>query len=162
MHSNYLFGAGSKAGEIWVMSSMNGLSECSASEAWEVVQADENAHIIDVRTSVEWEQIGAPDLGDKAHKLHFISWQLPPDMRINHAFLDELAATGIPNNSRLYFLCRSGVRSLAAARAALDAGYSTAINMAEGFEGVAGPDGQRHGGWRGANLPEAPHKTSSD
>lgn len=133
------------------------VSECSPEAAWEAVQADDKAHIIDVRTVPEWAHVGAPELGDKSYKLHFVSWQLAPDMRINPDFLTELAAEDIPDDAKLYFLCRSGVRSLAAAKAAAAAGYEVAVNIAAGFEGIAGPDGRRHGGWLGAGLPAAPH-----
>ena len=133
------------------------VSECSPEAAWEAVQADDKAHIIDVRTVPEWAHVGAPELGDKSYKLHFVSWQLAPDMRINPDFLTELAAEDIPDDAKLYFLCRSGVRSLAAAKAAAAAGYEVAVNIAAGFEGIAGPDGRRHGGWLGAGLPAAPY-----
>lgn len=131
--------------------------ECSAEAAWEAVRTDELAHIVDVRTAAEWAQVGAPDLGDLSQKLHFVSWQLAPDMRIDPDFLAKLEAEDIPSNAKLYFLCRSGVRSLAAAKAAAEAGYAVTVNIAAGFEGVAGPDGRRHGGWLGAGLPAAPH-----
>jgi rhodanese-related sulfurtransferase len=132
--------------------------ECSAQDAWQSVQANEQAYIVDVRTAAEWANVGAPNLGDLFHKLHFISWQMAPDMRINPDFLEKLAAAQIPATAKLYFLCRSGVRSLAAARAAAAAGYAVTVNIAAGFEGIAGADGQRHGGWLGFGLPAAPHK----
>ena len=131
------------------MTGQQEILERSAQEAWDAVNGDDNACIIDVRTDMEWSQVGAPDLGALSSKLHFISWQLPPDMRINAAFLEELAATQIPQNGKLYFLCRSG------AKLAAEAGYETPINVAAGFEGIAGPDGKRHGGWVGAGLPSA-------
>lgn len=137
------------------MTGQQEILERSAQEAWDAVNSDDNAYIIDVRTDIEWSQVGAPDLGALSSKLHFISWQLPPDTRVNAAFLEELAATQIPQNGKLYFLCRSGVRSLAAARLAAEAGYETPINVAAGFEGIAGPDGKRHGGWVGAGLSSA-------
>ena len=52
------------------------------------------------------------------------------------------------------FLCRSGVRSVAAAQAATAAGLGPAYNVLEGFEGDVGADGHRgHSGWRAAGLP---------
>jgi rhodanese-related sulfurtransferase len=135
--------------------------ECSAQDAWNAVHASEDAFIIDVRTNVEWTQVGAPDLGDIAQKLHFISWQLPPDMRVNENFLGSLEEAGIPKDGKLYFLCRSGVRSLAAAKLASEAGYQTTVNIIAGFEGIAGPDGQRTGGWLGAGLPATRVRTKS-
>jgi len=55
----------------------------------------------------------------------------------------------------LLFLCRSGVRSRAAAIAMTAAGYSRAYNIAQGFEGD--PDAERHrgnkNGWKASGLP---------
>ncbi|MBS0465596.1 MAG: rhodanese-like domain-containing protein, partial [Proteobacteria bacterium] len=51
-------------------------------------------------------------------------------------------------------LCRSGVRSIAAARRATELGME-AYNILEGFEGDADANGQRNrrGGWRFHGLP---------
>jgi rhodanese-related sulfurtransferase len=53
------------------------------------------------------------------------------------------------------FLCRSGVRSNAAAEAATRAGWKEAYNILEGFEGDKSPLNQRNsvGGWRIKGLP---------
>ena len=55
---------------------------------------------------------------------------------------------------KLLLLCRSGVRSIAAARRATELGLE-AYNILEGFEG--NPDDQAHrgntGGWRHHGLP---------
>lgn len=144
------------------MTKENTISECSPQAAWDAVRTDDQAHIIDVRTPQEWAHVGAPDLGERKGKLHFISWQLAPDMRVNPDFLAELKAAGLPSNAKLYFLCRSGVRSLAAAHAAAEAGYAVNVNIQEGFEGIAGPDGRRHGGWLGAGLPSKPYARGED
>jgi rhodanese-related sulfurtransferase len=51
-------------------------------------------------------------------------------------------------------LCRSGVRSIAAAKRATELGIE-AYNILEGFEGDADSDGHRNriGGWRFRGLP---------
>ena len=53
-------------------------------------------------------------------------------------------------------LCRSGVRSIAAARRATELGIE-AYNILEGFEGDKDAAGHRNvtGGWRKAGLPWA-------
>lgn len=130
-------------------------------EAWNALSTNPDAVLVDVRTDVEWEQVGIPQLQTGNENLFFISWQLPPDMRINTAFLDDLDKAGVAKGKPIYFLCRSGVRSKAAAELATAAGYGPCYNVAEGFEGIAGADGVRHGGWRGNELPEAgPAKTN--
>ena len=54
----------------------------------------------------------------------------------------------------VYFICRSGVRSVAAAEAATAAGWPQSHNVLEGFEGPH--DAQHHravSGWKVAGLP---------
>ena len=60
----------------------------------------------------------------------------------------------VPEGGRAVLLCRSGVRSIAAARRATELGI-TAYNILEGFEGDADAQGQRgkKGGWRFHGLP---------
>jgi rhodanese-related sulfurtransferase len=73
----------------------------------------------------------------------------------NDGFLDELAAAGVAKDAPVLFLCRSGVRSVAAAEAATAVGYTRAYNILQGFEG--NPDGAGHrgagSGWKVAGLP---------
>lgn len=112
-------------------------------ESWAALQADPQARLVDVRTRTEWAQVGLPVLDG----LILASWQYE-DGRVNPAFLDELAAAGITPGQRVFFLCRSGVRSLAAAHAAEQAGYEVCVNVANGFEGRGG-----QGGWMAEGLP---------
>ena len=123
-------------------------------EAYDALVGNPNSVLIDVRTETEWRSIGVPAMQDANPNVHFISWQFAPDMRVNESFLEDMKAAGIGKNAPIYFLCRSGVRSRAAATLAAAAGYGPCFNIAEGFEGVAGPDGNRHGGWQGNKLPE--------
>src|SRR3989344_1812799 len=60
----------------------------------------------------------------------------------------------VPGGAGAVLLCRSGVRSIAAARRATELGI-TAYNILEGFEGDADAQGQRgkKGGWRFHGLP---------
>jgi len=62
--------------------------------------------------------------------------------------------------SRILFICRSGARSLAAARAVAEAigpgsGLEHCTNVAEGFEGDLDSDGHRGtlNGWKTRGLP---------
>ena len=58
------------------------------------------------------------------------------------------------NGKKLVLLCRSGVRSVAAAKRATELGLE-AYNILEGFEGDANEVGHRgtKGGWRMRGLP---------
>lgn len=126
-------------------------------QAWDLLADDPRALLVDVRTQGEWQTIGVPDAGDLPGEVRaaFVEW-VDGLGRPNPAFLDELVALGVgPGSDRpVVFLCRSGVRSVAAAVTATAAGIGPAYNVLTGFEGDIGPDGQRgHVGWRADGLP---------
>jgi sulfur dioxygenase len=65
------------------------------------------------------------------------------------------AASGcVPKDKKALLLCRSGVRSVAAAKRATELGLE-AYNVLEGFEGDPDEHAQRgqQGGWRFHGLP---------
>lgn len=114
--------------------------------AWQWVQAGE-AVLIDVRSDAEREWVGfVPGaIG--------VAWKQWPGMTMNAAFDEQLRAA-VPQGARAVLLCRSGVRSIAAARRATELGIE-AFNILEGFEGDADAQGHRgqRGGWRFHGLP---------
>ena len=114
--------------------------------AWKWWQAGE-AVLIDVRSDAEREWVGFIP-GAKA-----IPWKQWPGMTFNPGYDDAVRAAVAPGKKAV-LLCRSGVRSIAAARRATELGIE-AYNMLEGFEGD--PDQQAHrggrGGWRLQGLP---------
>ncbi len=125
--------------------------DVSPSAAHAALEADPAAVLVDCRTRAEWQFVGVPELGDR---VKFVEWQRYPDGLRNAAFLDELSASGAGPRVPVYFICRSGARSRDAAVAATAAGYRAAYNVADGFEGPVGPDGQRTvAGWKADGLP---------
>ena len=124
-------------------------------KAWEALQSDPQAQLVDVRTDVEWAYVGLPDLASIGKQAVLIPWQVFPSMQVNAGFVDDLKKTGITAEHRLYFLCRSGVRSLAAAQAMQQAGFPHVYNVADGFEGPVDGDGHRGSaaGWKAEGLP---------
>lgn len=127
------------------------------SEAWKILESNEEAALVDVRTAAEWTFVGVPDLSDLGKQLVAIEWQTYPSMEVNPHFVTQLAEAGVAKDAPVLFLCRSGQRSRAAAIAATQAGFTTCYNISEGFEGAM--DNQRHrgtvGGWKVAGLPWA-------
>ena len=124
-------------------------------QAWDLLAADERAVLVDVRTDGEWAAIGVPDTSGTGREAAFVEW-VDGTGRPNPAFLDELRASGLePGDERpVVFLCRSGVRSVGAAKLATAAGLGPAYNVLDGFEGGVGPDGRRGTtGWRATGLP---------
>ena len=124
-------------------------------QAWQALQENPKAQMVDVRTDAEWAYTGFPDLSPLGKQLAAISWQVFPKMQVNANFADDLKAAGFTPEDSIYFLCRSGVRSLYAANAAIAAGFPMAYNIADGFEGP--PDGEGHrgtvAGWKVEGLP---------
>jgi len=124
-------------------------------QVWQALKEDPQAQLVDVRTDAEWTYVGLPDLSEAAKQPVLIPWQIFPRMEVNTGFVEQLAQAGFTPEHRIYFLCRSGVRSLAAAQAAQAAGFAHAFNVADGFEG--NPDGEGHrghiAGWKASGLP---------
>lgn len=114
--------------------------------AWQWMQSGE-AVLVDVRTDAERAWVGYVP-GALA-----LAWKQWPDMVMNPGFDDGLKAA-VPAGKKVVLLCRSGVRSVAAAKRACELGFE-AYNILEGFEGDADEHGQRghRGGWRLQGLP---------
>jgi rhodanese-related sulfurtransferase len=124
-------------------------------KVWEAIGRDAQAQIVDVRTDAEWNYVGLPDLSEAGKQPVLIPWQLFPSMQVNAQFIDQLRQAGFTPEHHIYFLCRSGVRSTAAAQAAQAAGFPHAYNIADGFEGPPDADGHRGNvaGWKASDLP---------
>lgn len=114
--------------------------------AWQWVQSGE-AVLVDVRTDAEREWVGFVP-GAVA-----LAWKQWPGMAMNADFDAGLKAA-VPDGKKVVLLCRSGVRSVAAARRATELGLQ-AYNILQGFEGDADAQAQRGrlGGWRWQGLP---------
>jgi rhodanese-related sulfurtransferase len=123
--------------------------------AWQILKEQKNAVLIDVRTRAEWTYVGLPDLNEVGRKPALVEWQVFPGMQINPDFVASLSGEIADKTAPLLFLCRSGVRSAAAAKAMTAAGYSTCFNVADGFEGPLDGEARRgsSGGWKAAGLP---------
>lgn len=112
-----------------------------------------DAVIVDVRTEAERVWVG------RVPGAIAVAWKEWPGMAENPGFEKALAAAfpspyAAAPAKKLLMLCRSGVRSVAAARKAAAMGFQ-AYNILEGFEGEPDAKGQRGhlGGWRKQGLP---------
>lgn len=123
--------------------------------AWAALESDADAQLVDCRTDAEWQYVGVPDLRRAGKSTILISWQYFPSGNVNRGFVAELADAGLQPHHKIYFICRSGVRSLAAAHAALAEGYGQVFNVADGFEGPHDAEGHRGNiaGWKADGLP---------
>lgn len=133
---------------------MSYAGDLSPQQTWERLESDPQAVLVDVRTRAEWAFVGRPDLSSIGKEPVTIEWLGFPGGVVNEDFLGQLEAAGVGRDQPVYFLCRSGARSVAAATAAAGAGWSAAHNITEGFEGQVGPGRHRDvDGWRNAGLP---------
>jgi rhodanese-related sulfurtransferase len=129
--------------------------DVSPQDAFKAIAAGEDAALIDVRTAPEWTFVGVPDLGAAEKQPIFVQWQVYPEMTVNREFAAQLARAGVRKGQPLYFICRSGARSRAAAMAMTGLGYGPCYNVAGGFEGNRDAGGRRGTveGWKAAGLP---------
>ena len=144
------------------MSAQNGekaVDDVGVEQVWETLQSDPRSQLVDVRTRAEWTYVGIPDLGPVGKRPVLVEWQTFPDQAIDTRFAERLAgelkALGVGLGDELFFICRSGSRSLAAAKAMAAMGYRSCYNVACGFEGPL-DDGRHRGsvaGWKAAGLP---------
>jgi rhodanese-related sulfurtransferase len=133
--------------------------ELSVADAYRLLSEDEHAALVDVRTKAEWTYVGVPDLTGLGRTPVLLEWQTYPSMQTTADFtprlIAELTERGAGPGTPVLFICRSGVRSRAAARALASAGWRRCYNLTEGFEG--GLDEARRrgalGGWRASGLP---------
>ncbi|HDK38629.1 MAG TPA: rhodanese-like domain-containing protein [Thiolapillus brandeum] len=129
----------------------------SAKQAYQMVQDNPRALLIDVRSSMEFLFVGHP-----VGAVH-IPWIDEPDWDINPNFVTDirklLLGGAVCNEEQacapVILICRSGKRSLQAGKCLLEAGMSDIYNIDEGFEGELNDHHQRStiNGWRFQGLP---------
>lgn len=124
-------------------------------EAMTILQDEEQAVLLDVRTDAEWTFVGRPDLSDLEREPVLISWQTFPGMAPNGGFVEAVRRMIPDKDVPVLIMCRSGQRSKRAAIALTEAGYRDCRNISDGFEGPKDDDGHRNtvSGWRASGLP---------
>lgn len=130
---------------------MSYAGDLTPQEAW--AKLEQGAILVDVRTEGEWAHIGIPDTNATDNDPLFIQWTFPGGIP-NPEFVNDLRSQAPEDpTTELLFLCRSGQRSISAAIAATQAGF-TSYNILEGFEGVPDRHGERTvNGWKNRGLP---------
>ena len=135
------------------------VDEVDVTAAWEGLTSGPRSQLVDVRTRAEWTYVGIPDLAPIGKRAVLVEWQTFPDQAVDPRFIERLAgelkALGVEKDNELFFICRSGGRSLAAAKAMAELGYRACHNVAGGFEGPLDDDRHRGSvlGWKAAGLP---------
>ncbi len=131
------------------MSEVRGLKP---KEAYKFLEAHPNALFVDVRSNMEYLFVGHP-----AGAIH-IPWIDEPDWKVNPHFVTQVRQAilgGATGAAPVLLICRSGVRSLEAGKALIEAGIPDVYNVEEGFEGALDEHHHRStkGGWRYHGLP---------
>jgi rhodanese-related sulfurtransferase len=109
------------------------------------------AVLVDIRTDAERAWVGfIPGALD-------LAWKQWPGMVMNPAYDEGIVAAvqnGEAKGKKVLLLCRSGLRSIPAAKRAAELGLE-AYNILEGFEGDPNSNAHRNslGGWRHRGLP---------
>jgi len=117
-------------------------------EAFEILQTNPKALLVDVRSQAELDLVGRIPVALN------VEWAFYPGMVANPDFASQLQKQ-VDKNLTVVFMCRTGGRSHTAAVLAKQLGYDAAYNMLEGFEGEANGEKQRTliNGWKHAGLP---------
>jgi rhodanese-related sulfurtransferase len=121
--------------------------DVTPAEAWEALQENASACMIDVRTEAEWKN-GAPDLSALDRHIYFLSLKFAPDYTPNPHFIRDVVAAIPDQTTPIYLLCKVGGRSAAAAMQLAELGYTQCYNIIGGFEGSGDVPG-----WKAAQLP---------
>ncbi|WP_421702422.1 rhodanese-like domain-containing protein [Aliiroseovarius sp.] len=137
------------------------ISEVLPKAAWDILEGDPTAVLVDVRTKSEWAFVGVPDLSSLGRRLLQVEWAQLPNMSQNPRFVGEvLEQLGDQMPKVFLFLCRSGVRSAAGARAVkaqlMAQGHEAdCVNVLGGFEGDLDEHAHRGcvNGWKVEELP---------
>lgn len=135
------------------------LKSLSPQAAFDLLQHNPRAVLIDVRSSMEYLFVGHP-----TGAIH-VAWIDEPEWAVNPHFVTEVRKVLLGGAvyeaeapcAPVILICRSGKRSKAAGRALLEAGLQEVYHVDEGFEGELDEDHHRStkGGWRFHDLPWA-------
>jgi len=136
---------------------MDEVKTISPTDAWQFLQDNPRAVLVDVRSDMEYLFVGHP-----AGAIH-IPWIDYPDWKLNPNFVTEvrklvlggICQGGSNAGSPVLLICRSGKRSLEAGNLLIKEGFCEIYNISDGFEGELDEHHHRGtlGGWRSAGLP---------
>jgi rhodanese-related sulfurtransferase len=126
-------------------------------QAWELVQKDARAVLVDIRSTMEYLFVGHPK-----GAVH-VPWIDEPEWVVNPHFVTDIrklmlggaVCDGEEGCAPVILICRSGKRSKEAGRALLKAGFRNVCHVDSGFEGDLDEHHHRstRGGWRFEGLP---------
>ena len=133
----------------------------NSKEAFVLLQKDEQAILIDVRTKKEHLAVGIPDLQEIGKETYIIEGKNSIFPGSQKRFLNDFYENlGLRDEGKYIFICRSGIRSNFAAitvEESFDSGNynGRCFNVVDGFEGNEQYLGypQKLNGWKNLGLP---------
>ena len=114
-------------------------------DAFNFLSKNLNSHLIDTRSDLEWKITGVPDLSSINKETNLINW---PPVLDKHFFenYQKFLLNSFNQEDSLFFICRSGSRSLMATQLAIELGFNNSFNIYAGF------DNESDQNWK-KNLP---------
>lgn len=119
-------------------------------QAKALLDQNPDAVFVDCRSDAEHFFVGNP-----VGSVH-VAWQDGPEWELNPQFVGEVKRlAGHATNRTIVLICRSGNRSVDAAEALEQAGFTNVYNVEHGFEGTLNDEHHRSStnGWRHSGLP---------
>ena len=104
-----------------------------ASDAFDILTKKLDSHLIDTRSDLEWKTTGIPDLSSTNKETNLINWGPILDQSFFKQY-QEFLLIRFNQKDSLFFICRSGSRSLMAAQFAIKFGFNNSFNIYDGFE----------------------------
>ena len=104
-----------------------------ASDAFDILTKKLNSHLIDTRSDLEWKTTGIPDLSSTNKETNLINWGPILDQSFFKQY-QEFLLIRFNQKDSLFFICRSGSRSLMAAQFAIKFGFNNSFNIYDGFD----------------------------
>ena len=121
---------------------MSNISNITSVECLQKLRDNKDTHLVDVRTPEEFKNDGFSDLSS-INKILYKITIVNSDGSPNPSFLGEFCELNLNKDSEIYFICRSGARSMRAAALVADLGYQNLYNVEDGFTL----------GWKSMGLP---------
>jgi len=129
----------------------------SAQQAWQLLQEDPRAVLVDIRSTMEYLFVGHPKGSVHVPWIDEPEWTVNPDFvtDIRKLLLGGAICTIDDGCAPVILICRSGKRTLEAGKALSEAGFNKVMHVNEGFEGDLDEDHHRStaNGWRFQDLP---------
>ena len=93
-------------------------------------------YLVDVRSPEEWKVFGKPDGKVLGLLTYFISYQIKENENIvlNPNFIDDMNKLELNKNTKIFFICSSGIRSQIVAEIFEKKQFET-FNITDGFDG---------------------------